>query len=141
MQSIGIWRVKHRAPCIVFFWIMDIDFSNQYGDYICADLYDANGNFMMRQTELLVAAKYFEWLKPDIQVQLSDCEGGVEIEVSSDVFAKRVCIDFDAYDCVLSDNFFDITDRNAYKIKAQTEHTAEELRKSMQILSVYDIGR
>ncbi|MBE6709032.1 MAG: glycoside hydrolase family 2 protein [Ruminococcaceae bacterium] len=112
-----------------------------YNEFICADLYDADGNFIMRQTELLVPPKHFEWEKPDICVKMTDTSDGVEVRVSSDVFAKGIYLDFDDCDPVLSDNFFDLTSREEYVIIARTERSADELKELIKVMSVYDIGR
>ena len=120
---------------------VEVEYENKYNEFIYADIYDEKGNFIMRQTELFVPAKHFEWLKPDVKVNVSDCEDGVMLKVRSNVFAKGVYIDFDGYDCILSDNFFDLTNENVYEIKIVTDYKAEELKKTMKILTVYDIGR
>ena len=90
---------------------------------------------------MLTPAKYFNWKKPDIKLNICDCKDGVEITVKSDVFAKGVNIDFGKYDCVLSDNFFDLANKESYVIKAKTEYSAKELREDLKVMSVYDIGR
>ena len=102
---------------------------------------DVDGNFISRNTQLLTVAKHFDWQKPDINVDITDCEDGVEISVSSNVFAKGVYIDFDGIDCVLTDNFFDLTDNKPYVVKSVTNHTAKELKEALKVMSVYDIGR
>ena len=76
-----------------------------------------------------------------INVDITDCEDGVEISVTSNVFAKGVYIDFDGIECVLTDNFFDLTDDKPYVVKSVTNHTAKELKEALKVMSVYDIGR
>ena len=68
-------------------------------------------------------------------------EGGAVIELSSDVFTKGVFIDFDNCDPVLSDNFFDIVNKEKVRIDASTDVSAEELKKQIRIKTVYDIGK
>ncbi len=120
---------------------MDVDCKNKHNEFMYVDLYDKNGNFIMRQTELFVPPKHFDWKKPEIKINMTDCELGVNIELSSNAFAKGVYIDFDEYDCVLSDNFFDLTNENKYSVTVQTDRSAEELIKAVKVISVYDIGR
>lgn len=122
-------------------YAITVDFENKYDEFVYVDLYDKDGNFVTRSTQLLVAAKHFNWKKPEITVDITDCKDGVEIKVKSDVFAKNISIDFEEYDCTLSDNFIDITNKDAYVVKAKTEYKAEELKKSLKIMSVYDIGK
>lgn len=37
--------------------------------------------------------------------------------------------------------YFDLTNKESYKVIAKTDFTAKELEKSLKIMSVYDIGR
>lgn len=110
-----------------------------YDTYIYVDLYDENGHFLMRQVEMMVPAKHFNWIQPKITTQFTDREDGVEIAVSSDVFTKGVCIDFRDFDCVLSDNFFALTNREPYRVTIKTHHKAKELEERVIIKNVYDI--
>ena len=120
---------------------VDITPDNKYGEYIVAELYGKDGELISRKTELFVAPKRYEWQKPEISVDITNIPEGVAINVSSNVFARGVYIDFEDADLVLSDNFFDITDKNAYTVTAVTDKKAEELANSIRIKTVYDIGR
>ena len=120
---------------------VDAEYSDKYGEYIYADLYDEKGELIMRQTELYVPPKFFEWKKPTFTVDIQDCDNGVTIDIASDVFAKGVYIDFDACDPVLSDNFINLTNKEKVRIYAKTEKNSKELYDSLKIISVYDIGR
>lgn len=113
--------------------------ADPYETYLYVDLYDEAGNFLMRQTELLVPAKHFSWLPPHLDFQFTDVEGGVEIAVTSDVFTKGVAIDFDSFDCVLSDNFFDLTDGQPYRVTARTDRSAAQLRDHLLYKTVNGI--
>ena len=110
-----------------------------YDTYLYADLYDDRGAFLMRQVELLVPPKHFNWKKPAISASFTDTEGGVEIELRSDVFAKGVFVDFRDFDCVLSDNFLSLTNGEPYRITARTDRSARELENNLLVKSVYDI--
>ena len=106
---------------------------------IAVDLYDDDGTFLMRETQLLVPPKYFAWKKPSFTVECRPVEGGVEIRIGSDVYAQGVCIDFTDMDCVLSDNFFPLTDHQLHRVIAWTDHSTREVQSQMTIQSVYDI--
>lgn len=120
---------------------VDASYSNKYSEYIYVDLYDENGKFVMRQTELFVPPKFFEWKKPSFEVDIKNSENGIVIEISSNTFAKGVYIDFDNCDPILSTNFFDLANYEKYKVTVETDKTAEELLTSLKIMSVYDIGK
>ncbi len=110
-----------------------------YSTYVTADLYDETGALVMRQMELMVPSKHFDWIQPNIRAEFADTDDGVEITLSSDVFAKGVCIDFEDCDCVLSDNFFALTDPEPYRVTLRTDRSAEELQKTVTLKSVYNI--
>lgn len=114
---------------------------NEYSNFVCAVLYDANGKEIMRQTELFVKPKHYEWQKPQVSMRAEKCQDGVVLFASADCFAKGVYVDFENADCVLSENFFDLTDGQEKKVYISTECTPEELLGQMRIKSVYDIGR
>ncbi len=114
----------------------DID---PYDAYLCAELYDEQGNFLSRRVETLVPPKHFLWRNPHITTVFRDTAEGVEIDVSSDVFASGVFLDFRDFDCVLSDNFFPLTDGGSYRVTAKTSRSARELDENLLIKTVYDI--
>ena len=120
---------------------IDASYNNKYNEYIYADLFDENGKLIMRQTELFVVPKHFEWQRPEFTVDITENENSKEIEISSNTFAKGVYIDFEDCDPILSSNFFDLTSKEKYKITVTTDKTKEELLSSIKIMSVYDIGK
>ena len=107
--------------------------------YFYADLYDENGCFIMRQTELSTKPKYFIFKKPIFDISCESGEGGVWISVSSNVFAKNVELSWKNYDIVLSDNYFDIATTNAVRVFAKTNILPEKIKESLMVRSVYDI--
>ena len=121
-------------------FVSDSAVEDKYDCYMYADLFDEKGNFIMRQTLLFAPSKHIEWRKPNISVEIQDCEDGVDITLSSDVFTKYVEIDFAQADVVLSDNYVDITSSQPVKLHAKTQYTAAELTRQLQVQSVYDIG-
>ena len=116
-----------------------VDSRDPYDTFLYADLYDEHGRFLMRQVELLVPAKHFQWRKPAFDVRIAPVPGGAEISVQADVFAKGVFLDFRDFDCVLSDNFFALTAPAPYRVTVQTSRSVEELEQNLTIKSVYDI--
>ncbi|MCF0135821.1 MAG: glycoside hydrolase family 2 protein [Lachnospiraceae bacterium] len=69
------------------------------------------------------------------------------INVQAEKYASHVEIDFEHYDLVLSDNYFDLTDAAektltaVWRGPADQAPTAEELNSGMTIRTVYNIGR
>lgn len=110
-----------------------------YSTYFYVDLYDESGSFIMRQAETLVPAKHFEWIRPNITAVFTDIPEGVEIAVCTDAFTKGVFIDFKDTDCILSDNFFSLTNSEPYRVTIRTDRSARELQENAVIKTVYDI--
>jgi beta-mannosidase len=117
------------------------EFTNLRDTYFWCELYDENDTLLARNTELGTKPKHFEFLKPNIKIDAKECKDGVEILISSDVFAKNNEISFKNYDIVLSDNYFDLTDNKEYRVVAKTSLSANEILNNIKIVSVYDISK
>ena len=117
------------------------EFTNSRDTYFWCELYDENDTLLARNTELGTKPKHFEFLKPNIKIDAKECKDGVEILISSDVFAKNNEISFKNYDIVLSDNYFDLTDNKEYRVVAKTSLSANEILNNIKIVSVYDISK
>ena len=100
------------------------------------------GALVSEQTELFAACKHFRFEKPDISVGFEkiDCET-VACTVRSNTFAKDVYLDFEGFDVIFSQNFFDIPDTSARTVTFKSDKTVQELEKAIRIKTVYDIGR
>ena len=123
-RDVSVWTVPSCDP---------------YTTYLAAELYDGQGKFLMRQMELFVPAKHFQWLEPQVQASFTDTAEGVAVTVSSNVFTAGVFVDFSSFDCVLTDNFFSLTDSRPYRVIARTDRSARELEDAAVIKTVYDI--
>lgn len=119
---------------------VDVETDNVYDTYVYFELYDANGVHVMSQTELLTVPKHYEWQKPDISYEIINSGETTELLFKSDCFAKSVFVDFKDFDCVMSDNYFDITNKNGYKVDLLKKYTDEEIKNNITVKSVYDIG-
>lgn len=130
------------VPSLTSADVANIDYSLVEGardKYFYADLYDADGGFIMRRTELGAKPKHFLFQKPNIHIDAVEVDGGVLLSVSSDALAKNVELSFASDDPRLSDNFFDIATRDAVEILVETTMSAEQLLADLQIRTVYDI--
>ena len=115
------------------------DFDSKADAFFYAELFDENGILLARNTELGVKPKDFELLKPEIKLEVKKENGNTYIYASSNVLAKNVEISFKSYDIVLSDNYFDLTSTEPYKVLAYTELDESTLANDIKIMSVYDI--
>ena len=65
-----------------------------------------DGN-VVKQVETLLPYKYLDLKKPEIEVQVQEKEDAYILQVTSDVFAPFVELDFE--DAIFSDNYFHLT--------------------------------
>ncbi len=112
---------------------------DKYNDYYYVDLYDKNGKFLMRRTEMFTVPKRFNWTKPNVKVEAEQSSDTVTFKISCDTFCKGVMIDFNNHDVTFSDNFFDITANKEYNITCKTSIPVHQLLEDMVIKTVYDI--
>ena len=133
-EAVAVKSLKSRDV-----WEYEVHAEDPYETFIAVDLFDENGSFVMRQTEMLVPNKYFSWQQPNFQIACEDTDKGVAIQISADTFARGVCLDFKDFDCVLSDNFFTLTDGKPYRVLVRTDRKASEIAENLTVQSVYDI--
>ena len=121
--------------------VSNADFCGKRDTYFFAELYDENDNLIARNTEIGTKPKHFKHLKPSILVNASETLDGVKLSFTSDVFAQNVEVSFNSYDLKLSDNYFDLINKEPYEIFVKTELSPRELLDDISILSVYDIAK
>lgn len=102
-----------------------------------------DGQCVNAGTTLFVKPKHFDFAKPAYKVEIADLGDSYEISVGSDTFASYVEVYFEHADCVLSDNFFDITSKEPVKItvlKSRMSGDAgiDALTKQIVVRSVAD---
>ena len=115
------------------------DFNGLNDAYFYAELYDKNNNMIARNVELGKKPKHFKFLKPSIKIEATTCDSCTYLTFTSNVLAKNVFVSFKGFDAKLSDNFFDLSSKEPYKIQVNSEHSEKELLDNISILSVYDI--
>ncbi len=116
------------------------DFDGHRDAYFYAELYDKNDTLIARNIELGTKPKHFKLLKPSIKIEASEADGGVYLSFTSDVLAKNVEVSFKSHDIILSDNYFDLSNSESYRVFAKTSLSASELLDDISIISVYDIS-
>ncbi len=159
------WRLRDNYSNIVKEGICDVavqsltaqfvaaeDFSNYINDefnrrkYYVEYMLEDNRGKVMDSVIQFVEFKHFEYLKPQIIAEYSEDVSNFTITFSSDVYVKDVCLDLKNYDCVFSDNWFDLHAERKVEITISKESISKkmdinELKKEMTIASIYDIGR
>lgn len=102
-----------------------------------------NGEIISRGTTLFVKPKHFHFAKPSYTAAVTEDAEKYTLHITADTFASYVELTFADADCVLSDNYFDITTPAGVTVtidKSQlpSHPTAKELEKQLHILSVAD---
>jgi beta-mannosidase len=83
--------------------------------FACYEL-KSDGETVGSGTTLFVKPKHFRYPKPKIECSIEERDDRFEIDVRSDTFANYVEVSFRDIDCVFSDNYFDLTSRDAKRI-------------------------
>ena len=60
-------------------------------------------------------------------------DGGYEVTIVSDKFARAVCISIDDHDSFYSDNYFDIQPNSSVKLQIRTKLSIENFQKSLKL--------
>ncbi len=114
-------------------------YRNHYIEYALVQ----NNTVISGGTLMLVLPKKFEFLNPEIDVKIDQLGEMYRFEFSSKNYAKGVYLDFDEYDCVFGDNWFDLHGQKhsvlVNKMNFPLNVTIEALRENLRIKSYYDI--
>ena len=88
---------------------------------------EKNGEIISRGTTLFVRPKAFEFMRPLIDFTVREEADSLALTLSTDCFAKSVCLSLDGADCVFSDNWFDLHGREPVIVRLpKTVRRAED---------------
>lgn len=90
---------------------------------------------------MFVKPKYFHYSIPKYEVQIREEEEKFYINVKADTFANYVELYLTEADCVFSDNYFDITERQGVEVSVEKSQlpsgfSAEDMQSQLRIRSV-----
>lgn len=102
-----------------------------------------NNAVISNGTYMFVMPKQFRFLPPEITASVDKIGEMYRLSVTSKSFAKGVLLDFDEFDCIFGDNWFDLHGQPYYMIlnkSALPEGLSEtELGEKLKIRSYYDM--
>jgi beta-mannosidase len=103
------------------------------------------GKLLSSGTLLFVKAKHFEFLDPSLAVSVEEESDRFLLRIESRAFAKYVEIDFKDFDCVLDDDYFDLSAGEPKVVEARKGRLSrpvalEEFRRSLALRSAFDIA-
>lgn len=110
--------------------------------YLEAELV-ADGVCLNRNWFLFVKPKHFLFADPDFRYEVREEETSFCIALQAQAYARYVYLDFDEFDCLFDDNYFDMSKgEKVIRIAKDTLSkavSAEELTKSLRIMTVADL--
>ena len=85
-----------------------------------------NNNYFVKQGAL-------NFPKATIKTAVAKCDGGVEVTLSTDNFARAVYMAIDDVDNFFEDNYIDLLPNTSHKVKVKTSLSVEEFKRQLKI--------
>ena len=130
-KSVGISgndsRVCFSAPLAKL-----LEGANRGTVYVRVDYTDKSGR-VYHNNYCLGKQKDMDYPKVDLQTEVHSIEGGYEVMVSSDKFARAVCLSVADNESVYSDNYFDVQPKSSVQVQVRTRLSAEAFNGSLRL--------
>lgn len=104
-----------------------------------------NGQCVSEGTVLFAKPKHFEFLDPQLEIDVEDAGDKFVLAVSSKAYAKYVELDLKEADGKFSDNYFDVSAGSIKKVEVEKaglsrKLSLEEFKNMLKARSAYDIA-
>ena len=130
-KSVGISgndsRVCFSAPLAKL-----LEGANRGTVYVRVDYTDKSGR-VYHNNYCLGKQKDMDYPKVDLQTEVRSIEGGYEVTVSADKFARAVCLSVADNESVYSDNYFDVQPKGSVQVQVRTRLSAEAFNGSLRL--------
>ena len=100
--------------------------------YVRVDYTDKSGR-VYHNNYCLSKQKDMDYPKVDLQTEVRSIEGGYEVTVSTDKFARAVCLSVADNESVYSDNYFDVQPKSSVQVQVRTRLSAEAFNGSLRL--------
>lgn len=100
--------------------------------YVRVDYTDKSGR-VYHNNYYLGKQKDMDYPKVDLQTEVRSIEGGYEVMVSADKFARAVCLSVADNESVYSDNYFDVQPKGSVQVQVRTRLSAEAFNGSLRL--------
>ena len=100
--------------------------------YVRVDYTDKSGR-VYHNNYCLDKQKDMDYPKVDLQTEVRPIEGGYEVTVSADKFARAVCLSVADNESVYSDNYFDVQPKSSVQVQVRTRLSAEAFNGSLRL--------
>ena len=130
-KSVGISgndsRVCFSAPLAKL-----LEGANRGTVYVRVDYTDKSGR-VYHNNYCLGKQKDMDYPKVDLQTEVRSIEGGYEVTVSADKFARAVCLSVADNESVYSDSYFDVQPKSSVQVQVRTRLSAEAFNGSLRL--------
>ncbi|GGG03594.1 beta-mannosidase [Paenibacillus abyssi] len=108
-------------------------------------MFVADGREVSGGTVLFTKAKHFDFLDPQIAVEVSETKDGFVIGLRAEAFAKYVGLQLAEADGRFDDNFFDLSGSASREVVLDKSSlsealTLEQLKQQLRVTSLYDLA-
>ena len=142
-------EVVFTVPALTSVDVKELDLAellkgHEYDRYFGYRLYDEAGNLVSQSSTLFRPAKHFDLDDPRITVAVKEENGEFYIDLHARAYAKGVYVDFESFDAILSDNYFDLIADGRYTVKilrCSESLSVEKIKKAVTVKSVWDIDK
>ena len=100
--------------------------------YVRVDYTDKSGR-VYHNNYCLGKQKDMDYPKVDLQTEVRSIDGGYEVTVSTDKFARAVCLSVADNESVYSDNYFDVQPKSSVQVQVRTRLSAEAFNASLRL--------
>lgn len=130
-KSVGISGNDSRV-CFSAPFAKLLEGANRGTVYVRVDYTDKSGR-VYHNNYCLGKQKDMDYPKVDLQTEVRSIEGGYEVTVSADKFARAVCLSVADNESVYSDNYFDVQPKSSVQVQVRTRLSAEAFNGSLRL--------
>lgn len=83
--------------------------------------------------------KFMNYAAPDYKVNIAKADGGYDMTIGSDTFARGVFLSLEGIDNFFSDNYFNILPGKSRTIHVTTPLSEKDFRNQLKVVSMGDV--
>ena len=99
----------------------------------------ATGDRIYNNVGYATKQKNMNYGRPDLKISIAKADGGYDVTLASDVFARAVFMSLDGIDNFFSDNYFDILPGAKRTIHVTTPLSSSDFEKQLKVISMGDV--
>ena len=103
-----------------------------YTEFVTGDRTYSNVGFPTKQ-------KYMNYTSPTYSIDIAEADGGYDVTIGSDRFARGVFLSLEGIDNFFSDNYFNILPGDKHYIHVTTPLQPDEFKSQLKVVSLGDV--